>query len=268
MTGALPLLGTTSIGSNLMPLVIVALLIDAFIVAVWYMAGALMNNKTIKASAKGEFYQLIGTIVLAAIIVGVLLLFANMYMNIVGQPGTGLDPPQLNMYCGFLAPPQPDPTSSFTLTSGLLNLGGSLGDNICGSGGILQGVSSSGATATQKIDYPLAATGIIIANLTPFRGASADAGTLVELGWFLGMARPAYGYSNSAEGFATRTRAHRALVPDPMAGLEIEDFGLADNLMIEGALAGGIVLPPDGFSRAFESLEVFERCLASVGSRA
>ncbi|WP_297492930.1 nucleoside 2-deoxyribosyltransferase [Acidocella sp.] len=109
---------------------------------------------------------------------------------------------------------------------------------------------------------------IIIANLTPFRGASADAGTLVELGWFLGMARPAYGYSNSAEGFATRTRAHRALVPDPMAGLEIEDFGLADNLMIEGALAGGIVLPPDGFSRAFESLEVFERCLASVGSRA
>ena len=26
---------------------------------------------------------------------------------------------------------------------------------------------------------------IIIANLTPFRGASADAGTLVELGWFL-----------------------------------------------------------------------------------
>ena len=166
MTGALPLLGTTSIGSNLMPLVIVALLIDAFIVAVWYMAGALMNNKTIKASAKGEFYQLLGTIVLAAIIVGVLLLFANMYMNIVGQPGTGLDPPQLNMYCGFLATPQPDPTSSLTLTSGLLNLGGSLGDNICGSGGILQGVSSSGATATQKIDYPLAATGIIIANLT------------------------------------------------------------------------------------------------------
>jgi nucleoside 2-deoxyribosyltransferase len=27
---------------------------------------------------------------------------------------------------------------------------------------------------------------IIIANLTPFRGPSADAGTLVEVGWFLG----------------------------------------------------------------------------------
>ena len=27
---------------------------------------------------------------------------------------------------------------------------------------------------------------IIIANLTPFAGASADAGTLIEVGWFLG----------------------------------------------------------------------------------
>ena len=38
----------------------------------------------------------------------------------------------------------------------------------------------------------------IIANLTPFRGASADAGTLVELGWFLGRGRPAFGYSQVA----------------------------------------------------------------------
>ena len=29
---------------------------------------------------------------------------------------------------------------------------------------------------------------IIIANLTPFAGASADAGTLIEVGWFLGKA--------------------------------------------------------------------------------
>jgi nucleoside 2-deoxyribosyltransferase len=30
---------------------------------------------------------------------------------------------------------------------------------------------------------------IIIANLTPFAGASADAGTLIEVGWFLGKGK-------------------------------------------------------------------------------
>jgi nucleoside 2-deoxyribosyltransferase len=105
---------------------------------------------------------------------------------------------------------------------------------------------------------------IIIANLTPFRGASADAGTLVELGWFLGIGKPAYGYSNSAEVFAARTRAQMARAPDELPGISVEDFGLADNLMIEGALPGGLVLPPDGISRPFDSLEVFELCLKRV----
>ena len=38
---------------------------------------------------------------------------------------------------------------------------------------------------------------IIIANLTPFGGASADAGTLIEVGWFLGKGKPMFGYSNT-----------------------------------------------------------------------
>ena len=42
---------------------------------------------------------------------------------------------------------------------------------------------------------------IIIANLTPFAGASADAGTLIEVGWFLGKGKPIFGYSNTPENF-------------------------------------------------------------------
>lgn len=102
---------------------------------------------------------------------------------------------------------------------------------------------------------------IIIANLTPFRGASADAGTLVELGWFLGAGKPAYGYSNNADGFTARSRAQMAAAPDALTGLAVEEFGLADNLMIEGALTAPLTLPPDGRSRPFESLEIFELCL-------
>ena len=112
---------------------------------------------------------------------------------------------------------------------------------------------------------------LIIANLTPFRGASADAGTLVELGWFLGRGRPGFGYSNTATLFEARSEAHVAAVPDPLPGLTVKGFGLADNLMIPGALlaTGGLqmVLPEDGRDRAFDSLEVFERCVALAARR-
>jgi nucleoside 2-deoxyribosyltransferase len=107
--------------------------------------------------------------------------------------------------------------------------------------------------------------GAVIANLTPFRGPSADAGTLVEVGWFLGRGRPVFGYSNAAEPFAERSRRQVEAVPDPLPGLAIEGFGLPDNLMVPGAvLAGGghpVVLPPDGRDRPFDALDVFERCV-------
>jgi nucleoside 2-deoxyribosyltransferase len=106
---------------------------------------------------------------------------------------------------------------------------------------------------------------IIIANLTPFRGPSADAGTLVELGWFLGRGRPVFGYSNAALPFAERSLRHLEALADPLPGLSVEGFGLPDNLMIPGAvLAGGghpMVLPPDGRDRPFDALDVFERCV-------
>ncbi|MDE1897133.1 MAG: nucleoside 2-deoxyribosyltransferase [Rhodospirillales bacterium] len=104
----------------------------------------------------------------------------------------------------------------------------------------------------------------IIANLTPFRGASADAGTLVELGWFLGRGKPVFAYSNSAAPFAERSRIQAAMAGEPVSGLAMEDFGLADNLMIHGGLTLPLVLPPDGVSRPFDSLEIFRLCLERV----
>jgi len=110
---------------------------------------------------------------------------------------------------------------------------------------------------------------IIIANLTPFRGPSADSGTLIEVGWFLGRGKPIFGYSNSAVPFAERSRRHVASVADPIAGLAVEGFGLPDNLMIPGAvLAGGghpIVVPEADC--AFDGLAVFERCVAIAAGR-
>jgi nucleoside 2-deoxyribosyltransferase len=113
--------------------------------------------------------------------------------------------------------------------------------------------------------------GVVIANLTPFRGPSADAGTLVEVGWFLGRGRPVFGYSNAAAPFSERSRRQVEAVADPLPGLSVEGFGLPENLMVPGAvLAGGghpMVLPPDGRDRPFDALDVFERCVAVAASK-
>ena len=107
---------------------------------------------------------------------------------------------------------------------------------------------------------------LVIANLTPFRGASADSGTLIEVGWFLGRGLPVFGYSNSAAPFAERCRIQTLAVPDPIPGLSVEGFGLPDNLMIQGAAVQGgghpILVPGDGRDRPFDSLELFEACVA------
>jgi nucleoside 2-deoxyribosyltransferase len=114
------------------------------------------------------------------------------------------------------------------------------------------------------------AADLAIVNLTPFRGASADAGTLVELGWFLGRGKPVFAYSNAAALFSERGAAQLAARPDPLPGLTVEGFGLPDNLMVAGAVeqAGGhpILLPEQDLP--FDSLEMFARCVALAASRA
>src|SRR5580704_1531739 len=46
----------------------------------------------------------------------------------------------------------------------------------------------------------------IIANLTPFRGPGADAGTAYELGYMAGCGKLCLGYSNVASSYADRVR--------------------------------------------------------------
>jgi nucleoside 2-deoxyribosyltransferase len=105
---------------------------------------------------------------------------------------------------------------------------------------------------------------LIIANLTPFGGASADAGTLIEVGWFLGQGKPVFGYSNSFENFEMRMR--RQLGANP-AQFSIEGFHLPDNLMIVGAVETGgypIFVPGDTMARGIDALDVFEGCVKAA----
>jgi len=105
---------------------------------------------------------------------------------------------------------------------------------------------------------------IIIANLTPFGGASADSGTLIEVGWFLGRGKPIFGYSNTSESFEQRMRRQ---LGDGYADLAFEGLHLPDNLMIVGAVSSGgypIFVPGDGEARGIDALDVFEACVAAA----
>ncbi|MCK4790914.1 MAG: nucleoside 2-deoxyribosyltransferase [Desulfobacteraceae bacterium] len=86
-------------------------------------------------------------------------------------------------------------------------------------------------------------------NLTPFRGPSADAGTIFELGVLFAKGKPVYGYANTREIYRERVdRLFGPIVdrdgrPWGRDGYAVEDFGLTDNLMIVRAIeeAGGSI---------------------------
>ncbi len=118
----------------------------------------------------------------------------------------------------------------------------------------------------------------LIANLTPFRGPSADVGTVFEIGYMRALGRPIFGWSNSAAPFTERTCAFlgAAAVRGPDGawqddnGMLIEAFGLSDNLMIDAAIqaSGGQLFTTtvDDASR-WTDLAAFQRCVAATAQK-
>jgi nucleoside 2-deoxyribosyltransferase len=111
---------------------------------------------------------------------------------------------------------------------------------------------------------------VIVANLTPFRGPSADAGTVYELGYMAGRSKLCLGYSNDPASYADRVariaeiekRADGQMVDS--GGLTVENFDQIDNLMIVHALemhGYPIVKPQRAPSDIWHDLSSFEACL-------
>jgi nucleoside 2-deoxyribosyltransferase len=104
-----------------------------------------------------------------------------------------------------------------------------------------------------------------LANVTPFRGVSADVGTAFEMGYLFGRGCPVWGYTAHATDYTTRITAD---VADD-ADLLVEDFGLADNLMIEGPMLQRertiVRVPETGplAAAAFDAFEIVVRLAAA-----
>lgn len=107
---------------------------------------------------------------------------------------------------------------------------------------------------------------LVIANMTPFRGPSMDVGTAYEMGFMRALGRPVLGYSNDGRLFVERTRAWAGISQGSTDadGLSIEDFDMAENLMLHGAVAGSgtdvETVQVDGPDR-YTALAAFERCV-------
>ena len=115
----------------------------------------------------------------------------------------------------------------------------------------------------------------IIANLTPFRGPGADAGTVYELGYMAGRGKLCLGYCNDPTSYADRVRAFTSVSSRDgrlvdAQGLTIEDFGLADNLMMIHALdlhGCALVTPRQAPADPWHDLAAFEACVRLAAER-
>ena len=115
----------------------------------------------------------------------------------------------------------------------------------------------------------------IIANLTPFRGPGADAGTVYELGYMAARGKFCLGYANDPALYADRERRFTKVEQGDgclvdAEGLTVEDFGHDDNLMMIHALdlhGAALVLPRERPQDIWHDLTAFEVCVGMAAKR-
>jgi nucleoside 2-deoxyribosyltransferase len=115
----------------------------------------------------------------------------------------------------------------------------------------------------------------VIANITPFRGQSADVGTVYEMGFAHALGKKVFAYTNLAASFTERTV--KALDGEVRRGgdgrlrdakdMFIEENGLVDNLMVDGCINANtkiMVVQDVPVGEVFTFLGGFEKCLAAA----
>jgi len=87
----------------------------------------------------------------------------------------------------------------------------------------------------------------VLADMTPFRGPGMDGGTAYEMGFAAALSLPVFAWTEDASpDYAARVPSAGASAPGGARrcaahGWDIEDFGLADNLMMACGTADGRV---------------------------
>ncbi|MCL4403677.1 MAG: hypothetical protein M1500_00295 [Candidatus Marsarchaeota archaeon] len=163
MSGAVALVGSlfpllssfSSVRSDLLPLVFLAIALDIGIVGLWYAIGVVLQNNSVKKSAVGELYQAFGTAVIAFIVLFTVLTFSSVFYQSLDAT-TLMNHTTMSSMCTNL--------ESNSMLSLLNNSKGSVLETQTNNG--ICDIVSKHSTVTQQADYPLAASGVVIANLT------------------------------------------------------------------------------------------------------
>jgi nucleoside 2-deoxyribosyltransferase len=102
-----------------------------------------------------------------------------------------------------------------------------------------------------------------IFNFSPFRGISADVGTIFELGMMFALHKPVFAYTNTEKDLFQRTLEAHELHEDEIGAfrdendLLVENFKNSDNLMLDNCLTIPLV-KHDG---SLENMAGFAKCL-------
>lgn len=125
------------------------------------------------------------------------------------------------------------------------------------------------ASANEKL---IAESDFIIANITPFRGTSCDVGTAYEMGLARGLRKPVFAYTNDTRLFLERNLSDligvRRVSDNHYVDnqdMTLENFGLVDNLMLDGAVNENIVIHRlIEEKQPYRELLGFEQCLKQI----
>ncbi len=217
---------------NLLPLAFAALLISSGIISVWYVIGILINNESIKASALGEFTQMVGTLILIAVVIySLTILSTALYTSLNGTKL--MSQSSISSLC-----------SKIETNSGLYILGSGSGSLLSSTDPKYPGLcyyvnSLSGSSVNTHIDYPLAAAGVLDANLTNQIAINLNSLFVVEayVGFYSKFTViDGIGFVVPLEGFITPDSGFR-MVYDSMRTL-----GALISLSMEANMASLIIL--------------------------
>lgn len=132
-------------------------------------------------------------------------------------------------------------------------------------------LSAIGLEISRANEALIRAADIVIANMTPFRGASTDVGTAYEMGFAKALGKEVYAYTNDTRLFLDR---NLAVLPNVTTeegehrdelGLALENFNLIDNLMLDGGVSAPIVQHElSDEAELYTALQGFEECLKLI----
>ncbi len=251
--------------SNLIPLAILALLISSGIISIWYIIGFLLANEKIKQSAIGEFTQIIGTLIIIAIVIYALTVLSGVLYTSLNSTHA-MNQGTISSLCSGIEKNNGIFTGLSILSEGSGSLLGSSNPKYPGLCYYIQTGSSSVST---RIDYPLAAAGVIDANITSQVAQQLNYLSIVDsyIGFFskfsvttgIGLGIPEVSGSISPDaGFAMVYDAMRPLGTLMSLGLE---FNIATLIILTIALYswpylifGGIILRSIIFTRKIGGL--------------